>query len=90
MLALMGHMSRAMLERYSQIRMAAKRTAIESLTLTPSVEVVESVTGAAFPDVLIQFKGEPRALCVVLSVSDNATQGHLPSGREEKCHFLAY
>jgi integrase len=31
MLALMGHMSRAMLERYSHIRMAAKRTAVESL-----------------------------------------------------------
>jgi integrase len=34
MLALMGHMSRAMLERYSHIRMAAKRTAVEALTLT--------------------------------------------------------
>jgi hypothetical protein len=33
MLALMGHMSRAMLERYSHIRMAAKRTAMDSLTL---------------------------------------------------------
>jgi integrase len=32
MLALMGHMSRAMLERYSHIRMAAKRDAVESLT----------------------------------------------------------
>src|SRR6185312_4739640 len=31
MLALMGHMSRAMLERYSHIRMAAKRTAMDSL-----------------------------------------------------------
>jgi integrase len=31
MLALMGHMSRKMLERYSHIRMAAKRTAVESL-----------------------------------------------------------
>jgi len=31
MLALMGHMSRAMLERYSHIRMAAKRTAVEAL-----------------------------------------------------------
>src|SRR5207245_2793382 len=29
MLALMGHMSRAMLERYSHIRMAAKREAVE-------------------------------------------------------------
>jgi len=30
-LALMGHMSRAMLERYSHIRMAAKRQAVETL-----------------------------------------------------------
>lgn len=40
MLALMGHMSRAMLERYSHIRMAAKRTAMDSLMLNreqPSV-----------------------------------------------------
>ena len=34
MLALMGHMSRAMLERYSHIRMNAKRDAVESLTIT--------------------------------------------------------
>ena len=34
MLALMGHMSRAMLERYSHIRMNAKREAVESLTIT--------------------------------------------------------
>lgn len=33
MLALMGHMSRAMLERYSHIRMAAKRTAVDALAL---------------------------------------------------------
>jgi hypothetical protein len=32
MLALMGHMSRAMLERYSHIRMAAKRDAVEALS----------------------------------------------------------
>lgn len=36
MLALMGHMSRAMLERYSHIRMAAKRIAVESLSLKPT------------------------------------------------------
>jgi integrase len=35
MLALMGHMSRAMLERYSHVRMTAKRTAVEALTLKP-------------------------------------------------------
>jgi integrase len=33
MLSMLGHMSRAMLERYSHIRMAAKRTAVETLTL---------------------------------------------------------
>jgi len=33
MLAIMGHMSRAMLERYSHIRMAAKREAVKSLEL---------------------------------------------------------
>jgi integrase len=33
MLALMGHMSRAMLERYSHIRMAAKRAAVDALAL---------------------------------------------------------
>jgi hypothetical protein len=32
MLALMGHMSRAMLERYSHIRMNAKREAVKALT----------------------------------------------------------
>ena len=33
MLALMGHMSRAMMERYSHIRMAAKREAVEALSI---------------------------------------------------------
>ena len=33
MLAIMGHMSRAMLERYSHIRMQAKRDAVEGLSL---------------------------------------------------------
>jgi len=33
MLAIMGHMSRPMLERYSHIRMAAKRVAVKSLSL---------------------------------------------------------
>lgn len=37
MLALMGHMSRTMLERYSHIRMAAKRDAIAAITLRPAV-----------------------------------------------------
>ncbi|MEO7650551.1 MAG: tyrosine-type recombinase/integrase, partial [Bryobacteraceae bacterium] len=35
MLALMGHMSRAMMERYSHIRMLAKRDAVESLSAGP-------------------------------------------------------
>ena len=42
MKALLGHMSPAMLERYSHIRMAAKRKALDSLKLaTPIVEVPE-------------------------------------------------
>ncbi len=41
MLALMGHMSRAMLERYSHIRMAAKRDAVAGLKL-PKVDPVVS------------------------------------------------
>ena len=38
MLALMGHMSRAMLERYSHIRMAAKREAVKALALPSRME----------------------------------------------------
>jgi len=41
-LALMGHMSRAMLERYSHIRMAAKRNAVAGITLRPVLEVENS------------------------------------------------
>jgi hypothetical protein len=41
MLALMEHMSRKMLERYSHIRMAAKRTAVESLA-APKPEAPKS------------------------------------------------
>jgi integrase len=46
MLAIMGHMSRAMLERYSHIRMAAKRDAVKSLEL-PKVgpRLVENSNG---------------------------------------------
>lgn len=43
MLALMGHMSRAMLERYSHIRMAAKREAVAAITLRPVLENSEAV-----------------------------------------------
>lgn len=44
MLALMGHMSRKMLERYSHIRLKAKREAVETLSLrTGTVTVSEAV-----------------------------------------------
>jgi integrase len=43
MLALMGHMSRAMLERYSHIRMAAKREAVKVLSL-PNLRETEPVS----------------------------------------------
>jgi integrase len=38
MLALMGHMSRAMLERYSHIRMKAKRDAVAKISLRPKID----------------------------------------------------
>ena len=37
-MALAGHLSRAMLERYSHIRMNAKRQAVESMSLKPKGE----------------------------------------------------
>ena len=37
-MALAGHLSRAMMERYSHIRMNAKRQAVESLSLKPEVQ----------------------------------------------------
>jgi integrase len=43
MLALMGHMSRAMLERYSHIRMAAKREAVSGVTLRQKTGLSEVV-----------------------------------------------
>lgn len=43
MLALMGHMSRAMLERYSHIRMAAKRDAVEALCIRAKQQNSEAV-----------------------------------------------
>jgi hypothetical protein len=42
--SLMGHMSRAMLERYSHIRMAAKREAVESLSVRPKTAKTEVVS----------------------------------------------
>jgi hypothetical protein len=38
MLALMGHMSRSMLERYSHIRIAAKRDAVAGIRLREQAE----------------------------------------------------
>jgi integrase len=43
MLALMGHMSRSMLERYSHIRMTAKRDAVAGVTLRQKEENSEVV-----------------------------------------------
>lgn len=43
MLALMGHMSRSMLERYSHIRMTAKRDAVAGVTLSQKGENSEVV-----------------------------------------------
>lgn len=42
MLALMGHMSRAMLERYSHIRMAAKRDAVAGVVLRPTEKTAQN------------------------------------------------
>jgi integrase len=44
MLSLMGHMSRAMSEHYSHIRMTAKRDAVESLTTRPKVAKLGEVS----------------------------------------------
>ncbi|MGH9582507.1 MAG: tyrosine-type recombinase/integrase, partial [Bryobacteraceae bacterium] len=43
MLALLGHMSRSMLERYSHIRMQAKRQAMESLLSRPEAPISDAV-----------------------------------------------
>ena len=43
MLAFMGHMSRAMLERYSHIRMTAKRDAMAGVTLSQKGENSDGV-----------------------------------------------
>ena len=40
MLALIGHMSRVMLERYSHIRMAAKRDAVAGIRLREQTEAI--------------------------------------------------
>ncbi len=55
MLAIMGHMSRAMLERYSHIRMQAKREAVKSLSL-PDLTKTEAVSNEV-PKVSPNVKG---------------------------------
>jgi len=50
MMALMGHMSRAMLEKYSHVRMAAKRVAVESLSL-PSIGAKPVSVSSGIPKV---------------------------------------
>ena len=47
MKALMGHMSREMIERYSHIRMNAKRTAVESLSLPNKIAPSKESTKVA-------------------------------------------
>jgi integrase len=57
MLALMGHMSKAVLERYSQIRMAAKRNAVAGISLrreTVNSEVVPVKVPVVVPSTTIQ------------------------------------
>lgn len=44
MLVIMGHMSRSMLERYSHIRLAAKREAVDALVLPKGPVSVEVAT----------------------------------------------
>jgi hypothetical protein len=50
MLAIMGHMSRAMLERYSHIRMAAKSAAVEALTTMKEQPVSSEVHKSSHND----------------------------------------
>jgi hypothetical protein len=45
MLSLMGHISRQMMEHYSHIRMAAKREAVESLSITVKTKTLPKTTG---------------------------------------------
>ncbi len=45
MKALLGHMSQKMIERYSHIRKAAKRKAVDGLTLAkPIIEITKDST----------------------------------------------
>lgn len=49
MLAIMGHMSRQMLDRYSHIRMAAKRDAVEAMTTRPKAPISDGVPPKSTP-----------------------------------------
>ena len=54
MLALAGHMSRAMLERYSHIRLNAKRDAVEALNLVSNPDLVPAKVPARAGSLPIQ------------------------------------
>lgn len=55
MLSIMGHMSRAMMERYSHIRMMAKREAVESLTTGGrNSNTIPTIPPTAQPSTVIQ------------------------------------
>jgi integrase len=57
MLALAGHMSRAMLERYSHIRMQAKRAAVQALTL-PKISGAAKETAKVRPNAGLRVVGK--------------------------------
>ena len=57
MLALMGHMSRAMMERYSHIRMTAKRDAVAGATLRP-----KAMDNSEAPPVIVPVAETARAI----------------------------
>ncbi len=61
MLALMGHMSRSMLERYSHIRMAAKRDAVEALVTRPKAR-----NRRPSPQKSPQLKARPKSISLKL------------------------
>jgi hypothetical protein len=54
MMAIAGHLSSAILERYSHIRMNAKRQAVESMSLKPKAEQT--------PQRNPQSEGQPRTV----------------------------
>jgi hypothetical protein len=52
MLSLMGHISRQMMEHYSHIRMAAKREAVESLSITVKTKSLPEASGKEMDKVM--------------------------------------